>query len=42
MIGGLATSIDGTSVFGKKGRYYRAQVFTINRFGNQAVNAWDG
>lgn len=42
MIGGLATVVDGTSVFGTESRYYRAQVFTINRFGNQAVNAWDG
>lgn len=41
MIGGLATIRGDLSVFGQS-RYYRAQVFTINRFGNQAVNAWDG
>lgn len=41
MIGGLSTFRGEKSVFGQS-RYYRAQVFTINRFGNQAVNAWDG
>lgn len=29
------------SVFGNS-VYLRAQVFTLNRFGNQAINAWDG